>query len=165
MPKSNARTHLRLTRSSGGSLDETVSPFRLTVEDAKSGLTFAEITLTPSDLADLLSNRLAGDLEAGLDTWLLPEPQRANLNRFPARVARRVHRQEFDDLDHAARWADQVKTYLMADSRTGPRPDNALGVRFGFSAYFDTEDEANAWAGKAQELLDRAATPKELRGK
>jgi hypothetical protein len=164
MPKPNARIHLRLTRSSNNTLDpEAQAPFSLIVEDAKSGLTFAEITLTPNDLADLLSNRLAGDLDTGLDAWLLDSPHRANLNLFPARVSRRVDRREFDDLDEAARWADQVQRHILAVSRLAPSPDNALGVRFAFSAYFDTEDGARTWADSAQNILDKAPTPAELR--
>lgn len=164
MPKPNARTHLRLTRSSNNTLDdEARAPFKLTVEDAKSGLVFAEIMLSPNDFADLLSNRLAGDLETGLETWLLDEPQRANLNRFPAQISRRISRNEFDDLDEAASWADQVQRHLLAASRRDPSPDNALGVRFSFHAYFNSEEAATRWQQVSQELLDKAPTPAELR--
>lgn len=53
----NIKTIVQMSRCNGDK-----DYFRLTVEDASSGLTILEIQLTPESIADLVSSRITGDM-------------------------------------------------------------------------------------------------------
>jgi hypothetical protein len=135
----------------------------LIVRDVTSTKVVMEADFSASDFLDLMSARETG---AGVPVWFLPDPARRAIGRYPGVVSRTLSREEStQDEEALAAWVDGMHRFVVG-SEIADAPRKRGGgtgaTQVSFRSYFDTKEEADAWAVLAQQRLDKVAPPAKM---